>query len=105
MPERKAIHEVNCKLSSLLTVPSTDEKWNPTHKYTLCGVVNDPNTVYQWMHVPASEAGATPADDASPAKEKRWWKTSFKPADNTVEHTVSLVPRLVLAITDSFFSK
>lgn len=91
IPEREAIHEVNRKMSSLLTVPSTDEKWNPTHKYTLCGVVNDLNTVYQRMHVPASEAGATPADDAPAAGEKRWWKTSFKPADNTVEHIVSLV--------------
>jgi hypothetical protein len=87
LPEREAIHEVNRKMSSLLTVPSTDEKWNPTHKYTLCGVVNDPNTVYQRMHVPASEAGAESADDAPVVGEKSWWKTSLKMADNTVEHT------------------
>jgi hypothetical protein len=105
IPEREAIHEVNRKMSSLLTVPSTDEKWNPTHKYTLCGVVNDLNTVYQRMHVPVSEAGATLADDAPAAEEKRWWKTSFKPADNTVEHIVSLVWRLGLAVTDPFLSK
>ncbi|KAH6850738.1 hypothetical protein B0I37DRAFT_120295 [Chaetomium sp. MPI-CAGE-AT-0009] len=88
MPEREAIHEVNRKMSSLFTVPSADEKWNPTHKYTLCGVVNDLNTVYQRIHVPVSEPGATPADDApAPAVgEKRWWKTSFNTADNTVEH-------------------
>jgi hypothetical protein len=90
IPERRAINEVNRKMSSLLTVPSTDEKWNPTHKYTLRGVVNDMNTVYQRMRGPVSESGATPTEDVPASGEERWWKTSFKTEDNTVEHTVSL---------------
>jgi hypothetical protein len=76
-------------MSSLLTAPSTDEKWNPTHKYTLRGVANDPNTVYQRIRGPAGEAGPSATGDSSAAAEERWWKTSFRAEDNAVEHTVS----------------
>ncbi|KAK4250331.1 hypothetical protein C7999DRAFT_11878 [Corynascus novoguineensis] len=85
--ERRAILEVNRKMSSLLTVPAADEKWNPKHKYTLCGVVNDMNTVYYRIREPASVPAGPPAESASPSEEERWLKVCFKPEDNTVEHT------------------
>ncbi|KAL2197638.1 hypothetical protein P885DRAFT_35894 [Corynascus similis CBS 632.67] len=85
--ERRAILEVNRKMSSLLTMPSADEKWNPKHKYTLCGVVNDMNTVYYRIRGPASVPAGPSAESASPSEEERWLKVSFKPEDNTVEHT------------------
>jgi hypothetical protein len=76
-------------MSSLLTAPSTDEKWNPTYKYTLRGVANEPNTVYQRIRGPVGGSGASATEDPSAATEERWWKTSFRIEDNTVEHTVS----------------
>ena len=91
IPERLAIHEVNRKMSPLLTVPSTDAKWNPTHKYTLRGVVSEPNTMYQRMRGPVSESESAPTEGASVPGEERWWKTAFKTEDNTVEHTVSVL--------------
>lgn len=75
-------------MASLLTGPSTEEKWNATHKYTLRGVVSEADTVYQRMRGPVGEpeSGAT---EIAPAQwEDGWWKIAFKTADNTVEHTV-----------------
>ncbi|AEO56463.1 hypothetical protein MYCTH_2117078 [Thermothelomyces thermophilus ATCC 42464] len=84
--ERRVIHQVNRKISSLLTVPSADEEWNPTHKYTLRGVVNDMNTVYYRARGPTGQSNASPADGAPQSEEEKWWKVSFKPEDNSVEH-------------------
>ncbi|KAL2176350.1 uncharacterized protein P884DRAFT_33774 [Thermothelomyces heterothallicus CBS 202.75] len=84
--ERRVIHQVNRKISSLLTVPSADEEWNPTHKYTLRGVVNDMNTVYYRARGPTTQSNASPADGAPQSEEEKWWKVSFKPEDNSVEH-------------------
>jgi hypothetical protein len=89
LPERQAIHEVNRKMSTLLTVPSAEERWNPTHKYTLRGVVSVPNTVYLKIRAPVGEPEATPAEDEPASSEEQWWRISFKTEDNTVEHTVS----------------
>ncbi|KAK4127617.1 hypothetical protein N657DRAFT_641623 [Parathielavia appendiculata] len=90
VPERQTIHEIKARLSQLLTRPSREERWNPTHKYTLRGVVSDPNTVYLRMRGPVGEPEATPAE-GSPASgesgEGGWWKVSFRTEDNTVEHT------------------
>lgn len=45
-PSKKVLDEVAKKLFSYLTAPVDDERWNPTHKYTLCGVVNTENEVF-----------------------------------------------------------
>lgn len=78
-------------MAALLTVPSTDEKWNPTHKYTLRGVANDPNTVFQRLRAPPSEKEDASVEDASAAGEDQWWKISYKADGDAVEHTVSTV--------------
>ncbi|KAH6626443.1 hypothetical protein B0J18DRAFT_141096 [Chaetomium sp. MPI-SDFR-AT-0129] len=97
LPERRAIDEVNLAMAALLTAPSADEEWNPKHKYSLRGVIPNPDTVYLRMRAPIDEAGAAPTDDtpaddapaggASGDGEEGWWRTTFKPEDNTVEHT------------------
>ncbi|KAL2163088.1 hypothetical protein VTH06DRAFT_6924 [Thermothelomyces fergusii] len=86
LPERRVIDQVNRKVSSLLTVPSADEEWNPTHKYTLRGVVNDVNTVYYRGRGPNSQSNDSPADGAAQSEEK-WWKVSFNQEDNSVEYS------------------
>ncbi|KAK4142288.1 uncharacterized protein C8A04DRAFT_38394 [Dichotomopilus funicola] len=97
LPERRAIDEVNLAMAALLTAPSADEEWNPKHKYSLRGVIPDPDTVYLRMRAPIDEAEVAPTNDApadgAPAcgasgdGEEGWWRTTFKPEDNTVEHT------------------
>lgn len=109
MPERKAIVAMNQKISSLLTAPSTDPKWDPKYPYTLRGVVNDFNAVYLRVRAPEadfesmSEGNASPptaagngtsapaASDETPSAPtvEKWVKVSLKGEDNTVEHTVS----------------
>ncbi|KAK4239140.1 hypothetical protein C8A03DRAFT_32821 [Achaetomium macrosporum] len=84
--QKQAIDTLFRKMGSLLTEPSTDEKWNPTQKYILRGVVNEPNTVYQRIRGPAGEPESTSAEDAAAPVNERWWKTSFRVEDNTVEH-------------------
>lgn len=81
-------------MASLFTVPSADSKWNPTCKYTLRGVVSDPNTVFLRIRKPVGDEDATPMEDTSapaPApKEERWWKISYRAEGDAVEHTVSV---------------
>ena len=77
-------------MGTLLTVPSPDEKWNPTHKYTLRGVVNEPNTIFQRICAPRGEQKVAPVDDTSTPGEDGWWKISYSAEGDAVEHTVSL---------------
>ncbi|KAK4105102.1 hypothetical protein N658DRAFT_200838 [Parathielavia hyrcaniae] len=89
-PEKQTILEISSRLAQLLTKPSKEERWNPTYKYTLRGVVNDPNTVFLRIRGPAGEPEATVAEGGPPSAEsgeERWWKVSVKTEDNTVEHT------------------
>ncbi len=89
IPERQKIQRIYDKMTSLFTVPSADEKWNPRHKYTLRGVVNEPNTVFQKLRRAPAEGAPLVEVAEVPAPEESWWKISFKTEDNTVEHTVS----------------
>ena len=67
-PGKKALDEVAKKLFSYLTVPGDDERWNPTHKYTLCGVVNTENEVFI-----RADAGG----DDSTSPEMQWKKITY----------------------------
>ncbi|KAL2262833.1 hypothetical protein VTK26DRAFT_9354 [Humicola hyalothermophila] len=121
LPERRALQDIAQKMSSLLTVPSADGKWSPTCKYTLRGVVSDPNTVFQRIRGPvgAEEAAPTetPAEGAPASEEEQWWRISYKAEGDAVEHTpvsyetvmkeacgISSQPILVYA-TDSALSR
>ncbi|KAK3308580.1 uncharacterized protein B0T15DRAFT_111614 [Chaetomium strumarium] len=84
--QKQSLDTLFRKMSSLLTEPSTDEKWNPTRKYILRGIVNEPNTVYQRIRGPAGELESTAAGNGAASAEERWWKTSFRVEDATVEH-------------------
>lgn len=81
LPQRKALENLSRHLSSLLAVPSDEEKWNPTHKYTLRGVVSDPNKVF----VRKQEASLMEVD-VNDAPSEQWWRLTCEP-DN--EHAVS----------------
>ncbi|KAK3905339.1 hypothetical protein C8A05DRAFT_41727 [Staphylotrichum tortipilum] len=88
LPEREQIQRISDKMTSLFTWPSADEKWNPRYKYTLRGVTNEPNTVFQKLRrAPAGESETPPLVDAPAPEEEMWWKISFKTEDSTVEHT------------------
>lgn len=76
-------------MTSLFTVPSADEKWNPKQKYTLRGVASEPNIVFQKLRRKPEAETAPLVEVPAPAEEETWWKISLKTEDNTVEHTVS----------------
>ncbi|KAK0626608.1 hypothetical protein B0T14DRAFT_110375 [Immersiella caudata] len=71
LPRRKALEIFSRHVSSLLTVPSSDPRWNPTHRYTLRGVINDHRKVF----IRKRETSLMELDeDSAPAEQ--WWKLS-----------------------------
>ncbi|KAL2025030.1 hypothetical protein VTK56DRAFT_32 [Thermocarpiscus australiensis] len=87
LPERRVLEEQSRKLASLLTVPSADGTWKPTYKYTLCGVVSEPNTVFLRVNEPPREHDAMSVDGASGPGENRWLRISYNAEGDRVEHT------------------
>lgn len=90
LPERKVLSDLHRKVASFLTVPSADGTWKPTYKYTLRGMVSEPNTVYQRIRGPLGEVESTVAENGSPVAEDRWWRISYKDDEGIVQHTVSV---------------
>ncbi|KAK3358962.1 hypothetical protein B0T25DRAFT_588029 [Lasiosphaeria hispida] len=86
LPERKQLEKMSRYLGALLTVPSDDPKWNPTHKYTLRGVVGDINRVYVRKREPA----LMDLEEDDPPSEQ-WWKMSCA-LDNDNAATAEMVP-------------
>ncbi|KAK0719612.1 hypothetical protein B0H67DRAFT_599312 [Lasiosphaeris hirsuta] len=84
LPERKQLEKMSRYLGALLTVPSEDPKWNPTHKYALRGVVSDVNRVYVRKREPA----LMDLEDDPPSEQ--WWKMACA-LDNDNAATAEMV--------------
>ncbi|KAL2131314.1 hypothetical protein VTI74DRAFT_5274 [Chaetomium olivicolor] len=82
--QRECINRVNSAMAQVLTVPTEDGKWNPTHKYTLRGVVNNTENVYLRMLGPSTEQELTSSEEAGPSSEEGWWRIRFNEETNTV---------------------
>jgi hypothetical protein len=87
-PLKEDLEKLRKAMCARFTDPEdSQERYRPVYKYTLRGVVDKENVVYQKLRV--QEPGTEPTDgaEAAPAEEK-WWKTWLRADDNTVEHEV-----------------
>ncbi|KAL2269714.1 hypothetical protein VTJ83DRAFT_1898 [Remersonia thermophila] len=86
-PQKENIAALRKAMAALLTDPeAAKEKLRPTYKYTLRGVVDKENVVYQRLRIPQTDAA--PADGTAAPVEEKWWKIWLRPDDNTVEHEI-----------------
>ncbi|KAK0651899.1 hypothetical protein B0T16DRAFT_454314 [Cercophora newfieldiana] len=79
LPQRKALESLSRHVSSLLTALSDDPKWNPTHKYTLRGVVSQPTKVF----VRKRETSLMEMEESA-APTEQWWKLSCEPENDYI---------------------
>lgn len=93
--ERLVIQAAISKMGTLLTEPSADEQWNPSHKYTLRGVAKTSNTVFLRPREPLTGNDSIPTGGDLVQAEDQWWKVSYSPKGHVVEHTVSRLSPLI----------
>lgn len=77
------------QLGKKLTVPNEKPELNPTHGYTLRGVVTSPEIVYMRKR---EEADLIQLDDAAPAAPvEQWWRLAWiGQGDNSLSYEVRL---------------
>lgn len=79
-------------MAEVLTVPSEEPEMDPTHKYTLRGVITSADVVYMCRR---READPPETEASSSAKVDQWWRCAWVAGDeNPVRQEVctALVP-------------
>ncbi|KAG8163631.1 hypothetical protein KVR01_006928 [Diaporthe batatas] len=103
--EKKACCDILRQMAEVLTVPSEEEGMNPTHKYTLRGVITSHDVVYM-----CRRKEADPAETEAPSsKVDQWWRVAWVAGDeNPVRQEVTTFEKVQEAIfteTDADGSK
>ncbi|KAH8898537.1 hypothetical protein GQ53DRAFT_817799 [Thozetella sp. PMI_491] len=75
--QKEELSKIMQQLSTVLTEPSDDPKWNPSQKYTLRGVANSLEAVY----IRRRETDLMELDEGTEPTEQ-WWKLSYEPNDD-----------------------
>lgn len=65
-------------MAEVLTVPSEEPEMDPTHKYTLRGVITSPDVVYMCRR---RETDPPDAEASSSAKADQWWRCAWVAGD------------------------
>jgi len=86
VPQKQKLQALLRRMQSSMTEPEPDHNWNPTHKYSLRGVISDPNTVFIRIREPLQPDDLLD-DEAAAFTMDRWWKVSYN-AEEGVEHNV-----------------
>lgn len=89
LPERDKLRKLSLEARRLFKEPAPDVGWYPTHKYTLRGVVSEPNRIF----LRKREQVLMEMEDNSPPAEQ-WIKMwTMADSDNAVLHQVSCALR------------
>lgn len=75
--EKEACCDMLRRMAEVLAVPSEEEEMNPTHKYSLRGVITSPDIVYMCRRRGAD----TVETEASSSKVDQWWRIAWVAGD------------------------
>ncbi|KAK7698951.1 hypothetical protein SLS64_012006 [Diaporthe eres] len=76
--EKEACCDLLRRMAEVLTVPSEEPEMDPTHKYTLRGVITSADVVYMCRR---READAPETEASSSAKVDQWWRCAWVAGD------------------------
>ncbi|KAL1862553.1 hypothetical protein Daus18300_008512 [Diaporthe australafricana] len=97
--EKEACCKLLRQMAEVLTVPSEEPEIDPTHKYTLRGVITSPEVVYMCRRREVDPSETASGTEASGANGVQWWRVAWVAGDeNPVRQEVTTIEKVQEAI-------